>query len=79
MQAGDRVTEIFRHCVELTENWREYRLRFGDMEQVPGWGNPRPGAIELTAVHGILFELAGIAGELDVWIDDVGFFADSLR
>lgn len=74
--AGDICSECFNDfgmTIALTEEWQEYRIPFGSMEQMPGWGSPRSDAITHASIFSVQFQVSGPEREFDVWIDDLTF------
>jgi endoglucanase len=73
---GGECSECFNDFgaeIELAETWQHYVYRFEELEQLPGWGAPRPASIDATALFGIQFQATGADAKFDVWIDDVVF------
>ncbi len=73
---GRICTECFNDfgvTIELTEQWQEYRLPFSAMEQLPGWGSPRPERLTPSQVYSVQFQISGSERRFDVWIDDLTF------
>jgi hypothetical protein len=62
----------FGQVVSLDSTWRRFSVRFDDLKQEPGWGMPRPDAIDRRHVYSIQFQVDE-PGPFDVWIDDVAF------
>jgi hypothetical protein len=61
----------FGKDVELSNDWREYVLLFGEAKQQAGWGDPVPA---LTPSKLIALSWAvGTGKQFDVWIDDIQF------
>lgn len=56
--------------IQLTNDWREYRVLFAGVEQIPGWGDPRPSSIDPSRIYSIDFSID--AGQtFDMWVDDL--------
>jgi endoglucanase len=74
-EAGE-CTECFNDFgadLELGEEWQHYVFRFEQLEQLPGWGSPRPASIDAAALYGLQFQVSGAGTQFDVWIDDLAF------
>ena len=72
----DVNTECFNDFgvdIELTPTWTKYTVIFGAAQQMPGWGAPRPSAVESTKMFGVQWQVNTPGAEYDVWIDDVQF------
>jgi endoglucanase len=63
----------FGHTVTVTSEFREYHLRFSDLRQEVGWGDPRPPRVDPSSIYGILFATVGQGRPFDVTLDDVAF------
>jgi hypothetical protein len=62
----------FGKDVELTTEWREYKVSFVDMKQEPGWGDPFP---VLTTSKLVTINWSYGPGRVyDLWLDDIQFF-----
>jgi hypothetical protein len=56
--------------IQLTNDWREYRVLFAGVEQRPGWGDPRPVSIDPSRIYSIDWSIdAGTT--FDIWVDDI--------
>lgn len=58
--------------LDLTTDWASYEVRFSELEQVSGWGDPRPESIDATSLYGVQFQVSD-SGSFDVWLDDLRF------
>ena len=48
-----RCTECFNDFgkdFELTPQWEQYTVEFSELSQLPGWGSPRPAAVDASAI-----------------------------
>lgn len=59
--------------ITVTEQWTQYTLRFESLEQLPGWGTPRPQRIDSSRLFGIQFRVVDRDAPFDIWIDDLAF------
>jgi len=59
---------------EFTEDWKQYIVPFRDMEQMPGWGSPRPSSIDPTALYAIQLQVSTPGAHFDIWFDDISFY-----
>jgi hypothetical protein len=59
--------------VDLTEEWTRYEVPFSELKQEPGWGNPRPPAVDATKLSALQWQVAAPGTVFDIWIDDVTF------
>jgi hypothetical protein len=56
--------------IQLTTEWREYRVLFSGVEQAPGWGDPRPPALDVKHLYSLDFSID--PGQVfDIWVDDL--------
>ena len=60
----------------LTDDWVKYTIPFKAMMQQPGWGDPRPKAIDVSQLFGVQFAESQPGATFDVWIDDLQFVCD---
>jgi len=61
----------FGKDLQLTDDWKEYRISFAELQQQPGWGDRFPA---LTPTKLIAFYWAiSPAKSFDLWIDDIRF------
>ncbi len=58
---------------QLTEEWTRYVVRFADLKQMFGWGDPRPEHVDAAKLFGVQFQVSQAGSDFDVWIDDVTF------
>lgn len=56
--------------IQLTADWREYRVLFSGVQQAPGWGDPRPPALDVKHVYSIDFSIDP-GQTFDIWVDDL--------
>jgi hypothetical protein len=63
----------FRKDVNLTGEWKEYRVLFRELEQRPGWGSPRPEHVTPEKLVSVTFAVGGVDADFDVWVDDLQF------
>ncbi len=62
----------FGQDLTLSEEWQQYTIKFADLKQQAGWGDPRPAT--LAAQHAMSLDWSISAGQdFDIWIDDVAF------
>jgi len=61
----------FGKDLDLTTEWKEYRIAYSEMTQEPGWGDPFP-AIVPSKLFQINWSIKG-GQQFDVWLDDVQF------
>ena len=64
----------FRKDMTLTNDWAEYTVSFAELQQRPGWGDPRPPSVDPTQVLSVSFAVEG-GQPFDIWVDDVQFLA----
>lgn len=60
--------------VEIEEHWQQYVYPFESLSQMSGWGNPRPGAVDSSAIYGLQFQVNAGGSAFDLWFDDVAFY-----
>jgi Carbohydrate binding domain (family 11) len=61
----------FGKDLELTNEWKDYKVSFAELAQIPGWGDRYP---TLTTSKVIAFYWAiGPGQAFDLWVDDVRF------
>jgi hypothetical protein len=58
---------------QVTEEWTRYEVRFADLGQETGWGEPRPAAIDASKLYGVQWQVAVAGAEVDLAIRDVAF------
>lgn len=63
----------FRKDFNLTKEWKEYRVLFSELQQRPGWGNPRPDHVTPDKLVSATFAVGGVDSDFDIWIDDLQF------
>ncbi len=63
----------FRKDVNLTTDWQEYQLLFGELQQRPGWGDPRPEHVTPKKLISVTFAVGGADSDFDIWVDDLQF------
>ena len=56
----------------VAEQWTRYEVAFADLHQETGWGEPRPAAVDASALYGVQWQV-GQSGPFELWIDDVTF------
>ncbi|MCX4244857.1 hypothetical protein [Paraliomyxa miuraensis] len=74
---GGICTECFNDFgadVELEEEWQQYVFPFDRLGQLAGWGSPRPGSIDASAIYGLQFQVNSPGASFDIWVDDVSFY-----
>lgn len=75
-QDGRVCTECFNDFgmdLELTTMWTKYTLIFSGAQQMPGWGAPRPGAVEASKMYGVQWQVNTPGADYDIWVDDIQF------
>jgi hypothetical protein len=56
----------------VTNQWKEFRILFSEVQQQVGWGEPRPAAVTPGKLVSIDWSIAG--GQVfDLWVDDIQF------
>lgn len=63
----------FRKDLNLTQDWKEYRILFNELQQRPGWGNPRPDHVTPGKLVAATFAVGGVESDFDIWLDDLQF------
>lgn len=58
--------------IQLSTEWREYRVLFSGVQQAPGWGDPRPPSFDPSRMYSIDFSV-GPGQTFDIWVDDLQF------
>jgi hypothetical protein len=66
----ERCNDGFLAGTLLTTDWHHYFIKFSDLRQ--GMIDKRSSGIDLTMVEALLFAFPG--GDMDIWLDDVGFY-----
>ena len=69
-EKADRCQDGFLSGTLLDTDWKRYMIPFADLRQ--GNVDKRSAAVDLASVEALVFAFPG--GNLDVWIDDVGFY-----
>jgi endoglucanase len=60
----------FGQDLTLTSDWKQYTVKFADLKQLDGWGDPRPATV--AAQHVMSLDWSVAAGQdFDIWVDDV--------
>ena len=55
-----------------TNQWKEFRVIFSEVQQQAGWGDPRPASLTPSKLVSIDWSITG--GQVfDLWVDDVQF------
>jgi hypothetical protein len=72
----DKCYNDFGVDLNLTEDWAKYSIPFKAMTQQPGWGDPRPKAIDVSQLFGVQFAESQPGATFDVWVDDIQFVCD---
>jgi hypothetical protein len=62
----------FGKDLTLTNQWKEYIVLFSELQQKPGWGDPRPAGLTPGKLVAIDWAIAG-GQSFDLWIDDIQF------
>jgi endoglucanase len=73
---GKRCSECFNDFgtdLMLSEQWQPFVVPFAKMQQLPGWGAPRPGMIDARTIFGLQWQVNQQGANYDIWIDDVSF------
>ncbi len=71
-----RCSECFNDFgtdLALTEQWQQFVSPFAKMQQLPGWGTPRPAAVDARSIYGLQWQINQQGAAYDIWIDDVSF------
>jgi len=66
----ERCNDGFLAGTLLTTDWQRYFIKFSDLRQ--GMIDKRSSGIDLSMVETLVFAFPG--GDMDVWLDDVGFY-----
>jgi endoglucanase len=75
-QDGRTCTECFNDFgvdLELTTTWTKYTVIFSWAQQMPGWGAPRPAAVESSKMYGVQWQVNAPGADYDISIDDIQF------
>jgi endoglucanase len=60
----------FGQDLTLSSDWQQYTVKFADLKQLDGWGDPRPAT--LAAQHVMSLDWSVNPGQdFDIWVDDV--------
>ena len=62
----------FGKDLNLTPQWKEYKVLFTEAQQEAGWGDPRPAVVTPSKLRAIDWSI-GPGQVYDVWVDDVYF------
>ncbi|MFZ5891766.1 MAG: hypothetical protein ACOY0T_11985 [Myxococcota bacterium] len=62
----------FGKDLQLSTEWKEYRVMFAEAEQAKGWGDPRPKNVTPAQLASIDFSI-GAGANFELWVDDVQF------
>lgn len=62
----------FQKTITLTPDWQEYTIAFQDLQQRPGWGDPRPANVTPAQLVNVNFQIQG-GKDFDTWVDDIRF------
>lgn len=57
----------------VDEEWTRYVVRWSDLAQNTGWGDPRPSGLNTAAVYGVQWQMSTPGSNFDIQIDDVAF------
>ena len=74
-QDGGICTECWNHFgkdLDLTTEWKEYKVLFASAKQEDGWGKPRPPAVLPGKLISIDWSI-GTGQIYDLWLDDIMF------
>lgn len=75
-EQGGACTECFNDFgvdIAVGEQWDHYVVPFEVMSQLPGWGDPRPGAVDASRIYAIQFQVDETGEPFDLFIDDLTF------
>jgi hypothetical protein len=64
----------FGKDVTVTNQWKEFRVLFSELQQPAGWGDPRPASLTPSKLVSMDWSIAG-GQTYDLWIDDIQFLA----
>jgi hypothetical protein len=73
---GHKCTDCYNDfgvTFELTKEWTRYTVKFDQLKQEQGWGDPRPPMPATSELFGLQWQVSTPNGDFDVWIDDVQF------
>ncbi|HSC89424.1 MAG TPA: hypothetical protein VLC09_19210 [Polyangiaceae bacterium] len=57
----------------IGDEWQHYIVPFSSMKQMKGWGKPRKGSIETTALYGVQFQVSEPGATYDITVDQLRF------
>jgi endoglucanase len=57
----------------LTDDWAQYVIKFENMSQMKGWGNPRMDHIDASTLYGMQFQVNEKGANFDIWVDEIYF------
>jgi endoglucanase len=66
-------TNDFGADLELTSTWKQYTFPFSSLTQMQGWGSPHPGAITVSKLYGVQWQVNSPGASYDIWVDDIEF------
>lgn len=70
----DSCWNHFGKTLQLTTEWKEYRILFSDLRQDEGWGDPRPLTVDVSRLYSLNFKL--LPGSVfDFWVDNLQFLS----
>jgi hypothetical protein len=62
----------FNKMLTVTNQWKEFRVLFSEVQQDAGWGDPRPAALTPGKLVSMDWTITG--GQVfDLWLDDIQF------
>jgi endoglucanase len=73
---GKVCTECFNDFgvdLELSTKWEQYVVPFSQMQQLPGWGAPRPTGPDVSKLFGLQWQVNAPGAKVDLWVDDIQF------
>ncbi len=73
---GGKCTECYNDfgiSFQISDEWTRYEVRFADLKQEHGWGDPRPGSIAAEQLYGIQLQVTERGARFDIWVDDITF------
>jgi endoglucanase len=59
--------------LHLTEEWQQFIIPFGQLQQESGWGVPRPRSVDEAAAYAMHFHVADPGQPFDIWVDQIAF------
>jgi endoglucanase len=63
----------FGEDLALDEDWKRFVVPFSKLEQQPGWGLPRPRALQSRSVFSLAFHVTEKGRPFDIWVDELAF------